>query len=111
MKYVAATILKRHHLKRNVYLQIMSIGLSDLIWKVFVTITNLTNKKNRKLNFFADPILVSKNFDLRLPLDKIMYFEDVVIQFDSDDKIIHRGKHPILLMHIFAEAKSCCQHK
>ena len=38
MKTVATTILKGHHLRRNVYLQIMSIGLSDLIWKVFETI-------------------------------------------------------------------------
>ena len=70
MKTVAATILKGHHLKRNIYLQIMSISLSDLILKVFVTIMNLTNKKNKKLNFFADPVLISINSDLRLPLDK-----------------------------------------
>ena len=45
IKSVAANIIKGHHLKKNVYLQIMSIGLSDLIWKVFATIINLTNKK------------------------------------------------------------------
>ena len=77
IKNVAATIIKGHHLKRNVYLQIMSIGLSDLIWKKFATIMNLTNKKNKILNFFADPILVSINSDLRLPLDKITYFKDI----------------------------------
>ena len=36
IKSVAANIIKRHHLKRNIYLQIMSIDLSDLIWKVFL---------------------------------------------------------------------------
>lgn len=45
IKSVAANIIKGHHLKKNVYLQIMSIGLSDPIWKVFATIINLTNKK------------------------------------------------------------------
>ena len=89
MKTVAATILKGHHLKRNVYLQIMSISLSDLIW-------DLANKKNKKLNFFADPILISINSDLRLPLDKITYFEDIVIRFNGVDKIVCRGKHAIL---------------
>ena len=64
IKSVAANIMKRHHLKRNVYLQIMSIDLSDLLWKVFATIMNLTNEKNKKLKFFADPILVSTNCDL-----------------------------------------------
>ena len=48
IKSVAANIIKGHHLKKNVYLQIMSIGLSDLIWKVFATIINLTNKKMEK---------------------------------------------------------------
>lgn len=45
IKSVAANIIKGHNLKKNVYLQIMSIGLSDPIWKVFATIINLTNKK------------------------------------------------------------------
>ena len=45
IKSVATNIIKGHHLKKNVYLQIMSIGLSDPIWKVFATIINLTNKK------------------------------------------------------------------
>ena len=102
MKYVAPTILKGHHLKRNFYLKIMSIGFSDLIWKVFVTIMNLTNEKNKKLNFFADPIIVSINSDLRLPLDKITYFEDVVIRFDSIDKIVYRGK-----THHFVDVYTC----
>lgn len=48
IKSVAANIIKGHHLKKNVYLQIMSIGLSDPIWKVFATIINLTNKKMEK---------------------------------------------------------------
>ena len=42
IKSVAANIIKSHQLKRNVYLQVMSIGLSDLIWKVFATITKKT---------------------------------------------------------------------
>ena len=89
---VAANIMKGHHLKRNVYRQIMSIGLSDLIWKVFATSMNLTNEKNKKLNLFADPILVSINCDLRLLLDKITYFEDIVIRFNCVDKIVYREK-------------------
>ena len=92
IKSVAENITKAHHLNGNVYLQIMSIGLSDLIWKVFATITNLTNEKNKKFNFFADPILVSINCDLRLPLDRITYFEDIVILFNCVEKIVYREK-------------------
>ena len=88
IKNVAASIIEGCHLKRNVYLQIMSIGISDLIWKVFATIMNLTNKKN----FLADIRLIRINCDLRLLLDKITYFEDTVIRFNGIDKIVYRGK-------------------
>ena len=54
MESVAANIMKGHHLKRNVCLEIMSTGLSDLMWKVFATVKNLTKGKNKKLNFSAD---------------------------------------------------------
>ena len=62
------------------------------MWKVFVIIMNLTNEKNKKLNVFADLILVSINSDLRVPLDKITYFEDIIIRFNGVDKIVYRKK-------------------
>ena len=77
MKKSAVCIVKEHHLKRSTYLQIMSIGLSDLIWKVFITIMNLTNEKSKKLKFFIDSILININCDLR---------------FDCIDKVVYRGK-------------------
>ena len=92
IKNVAANIIKRHHLKRNIYLQIMLIGLSDLIWKVFATIMDLTNEKNKKLNFFANPILFYINCDMRLPLDKITYFDDIIIRLNCVDKNVYREK-------------------
>ena len=38
IKNFPATIIKGYHLKRNIYQQIISVGLSDLTWKVFATI-------------------------------------------------------------------------
>ena len=70
----------------------MSIGLSDLIWRVLVTIMNLTKKKNKKLNFFVDSILIDINCDLKLPLNKITYFDDIIIRFDPVHEIDYRGK-------------------
>ena len=78
IKSAAANITKGHHLKRNINLPIMSMGLSDLIWKVLATTMNLTNEKSKQFNLFADPTLVSINCDLRLLLDKITYFKDIV---------------------------------
>ena len=63
----------------------MSIRISDLIWKVFTTIMNLTNEKNKKLNFFINFILINMNCDLKLPLNKITYFDDIIIKFDCVD--------------------------
>ena len=39
----------------------MSVGLSDMIWRVFPTIMNLTNEKNKKLNFYVDSILTDRD--------------------------------------------------
>ena len=69
----------------------MLIGLSDLLWEAFATIMNVTNEKNKKMNFFADPILVSINCDLSLPLDKITYFDDI-IRFNCMNKTVYRVK-------------------
>ena len=102
IKNVAANIIKNHHLKRNVYLQIMSISLSDLKWKLFATVMNLTNEKNKKFKYFADPIRVSINCDLRLPLDKITYFDDIIIWFNCVDNIVYRVK-----TRYFADASVC----
>ena len=88
----AAGIIKGHHLKRNFYLQIMSIGLSDLIWKVFATIMNLASEKKKKLIFFADSILVNINCDMKLPLNRTTYFNDAIIRFDSVNEVCYRGK-------------------
>ena len=92
IKKIAACIAKGHYLKRNIFLQIMSIGLSDLIWSVFVAIMNLTNEKNKNLNFFVDSILININCDLQLLLNKITYFDDIIIRFDGIDKVDYRGK-------------------
>ena len=45
LKTVFPNFIKGHHLKRNVDLQIMSIGFSDMVLKVFASLMNLTNKK------------------------------------------------------------------
>ena len=68
----------------------MSIRISDLIWKVFTTIMNLTNEKNKKLNFFINFILININCDLKLPLNKITYFDDIIIRFDCVDFFIFK---------------------
>ena len=104
-KSVVANIIKGHHLKGNVYLQIMLIVLSNLIWKVFPTIMNLTNEKNKKLNLFADPILVSINCNLRLPLDKITYFDDIIIRFNCIDKTVYGRKTRYFVHAYVCESK------
>ena len=90
MKNVAANI-KDHHLEKNVYLQIISIGLSDLMWKIFATIMYLTNEKNLKNELFADPVLVTINCDLRLPQDIKTYLNDI-IWFSCVDEFVYVGK-------------------
>ena len=44
LKTVCTNVIKGHHLKRNTYLQIMSIGFWDMMWKIFTRLMNLTNE-------------------------------------------------------------------
>ena len=94
LKTTYAKVFKGHHLKRNTYLSIMSIGFSDLVWKVFASLRNLANERNKKLSFFADPILIKINCHQKLSLNKMTHFDDLVIHFDKvygiDYRVIKR---------------------
>ena len=49
LKTVCATLYIKKSLKRNSNLQIISIGFSDIAWKVFASLMNLAQEKNNKL--------------------------------------------------------------
>ena len=51
VRSVCANVIKGHHLKKNTYLQIMLIGFSDMVWKIFASLMTLSNERNKKLNF------------------------------------------------------------
>ena len=92
LKTVCANAIKGHHLKRNTYLRIMLIGFSDMMWKVFASLMNLTNERNKKLSFYADPILIKINCNQKLSLNKMTHFDDLVIHFDKVYDVGYRGK-------------------
>ena len=70
----------------------MSTGLSDMIWRVFAAIMSLTNEKHKKLNFYIDSILINKFCDHKLLLNRITYFDDVILRLDNVKKVDYRGK-------------------
>ena len=53
---------------------------------------NLTNERNKRLKFFADPILIRVNSNQRLSINKMTYFDDLVIHFDRVSDIDYKGK-------------------
>ena len=63
-----------------------------MVWKIFANLMNLTNERNKRLNFFADPILIRVNSNQRLSINKMTYFDDLVIHFDRVYDIDYRGK-------------------
>ena len=81
---------------RITFLQFVSIGLSDLVHKIYITITNLTNEKIKKLNFLIDSILVNIECDRKLPLNKITYFDDIILRFGRVNEVIYREKNVII---------------
>ena len=92
LKTVCTNAIKGYHLKRNTYLQIISNGFSDMVWKIFTSLMKLTNERNNKLKFFPDPILIKINCNQKLSLKKMTYFDDLVINFDKVYDINYRGK-------------------
>ena len=58
---------------------------------------NLTNERNKKLNFFADSILIKINCKRKLLLNKMTYFDDLVIQFNKVYDIDYSGKTRFLI--------------
>ena len=57
---------------------------------------NLTNERNKRLNFFADPILIKINCSRNLSLNKMTYFDYLVIHFNKVYNIDYRGKIRLL---------------
>ena len=49
---------------------------------LFANLMNLTSERNKRLNFYADPILIKINCNQRLQLNKMTYFDDLIIHFD-----------------------------
>ena len=92
LKTVCANVIKGLYIKRNTYLQIISIGFSDKVWEIFASLTNITNERNKKLNFFADPVLIKINCKQRLSQNRMPFFDDLIIQCDNVCNIDYRGK-------------------
>ena len=53
---------------------------------------NVANKRNKKLNYFADPILIKRSCNRKLSLNKMTYFHDLVIHFDKIYDKDYRGE-------------------
>ena len=57
--------------------------LANMIRKVFTSQMNLANERNKILNFFGDPILGKIDNNQKLYLNKMTYFDNLVIHFDK----------------------------
>ena len=74
-----------------------------MMWNIFSNLTNLTNERNKRLNFFTDPILIKIYCNRKLPLNKMAYFDDLIIHFDKIYDIDYRGKRRLVV-----DAYVCC---
>ena len=72
---------------------------------------NLTNERNKRLKFFDDPILIRVNSNQRLSINKMTYFDDLVIHFDRVYDIGYRGKIRFVVDAYFCSSKMMLQHK
>ena len=76
-----------------------------MVWKIFANLMNLTNERNKRLKFFDDPILIRVNSNQRLSINKMTYFDDLVIHFDRVYDIGYRGKIRFVVDAYFCSSK------
>ena len=81
----------------------MTIVFPDMVWKIFAILMNLTNKRNKRLMFFADPILIRRNCNQRLSINKMTYFDNLIIHFDRVYDIDFMGE-----IRFAIDAYVCC---
>ena len=67
---------KGKDLTKNKYIKVRNPIASSKLWDVFSSI------EAHSLAFFADAIKILLECDQRLPLNRLIYFEDCVIFFD-----------------------------
>ena len=67
-----------------------------MVWKVFASLMNLANKRKKKLNFLADPILIKTNCNRKLPQNKMTYVHDLVIYSDKIYNIDQKRKNIVI---------------
>ena len=68
-----------------------------MVWKIFPTLMKLTNKRNKKLKYFANPILTQINCNRKLLLTKMNYIDNLVVLFDKVYDIDYREKTRVLI--------------
>ena len=101
--YSKRTSFKKKHLSANY--------VSWAVWSDLESPCNdneLNQKKGKKLNFFVDSILIDINCALKLPLNKITCFDDIIIRFDPVDKVDYRGKTCYFVNAYISKGKIMC---
>ena len=78
----------------------MSIGLSSSMDN-YCNYHGFNKRTKWKIEFFVDSV----NCNQRLPLNKIAYFDDIVIRFDSVEEIVYRGRARYLVNGCVCKSK------
>ena len=99
---IAATVVRGHHLKRQIYLEPFAIGQASSLYNIHsylmqTALDKIEEMEDEKINNFLDFSLLRLNAG-RLPINKITYFRKLEVYYEGVEKVLYRGKEKYCLV-------------
>ena len=99
---IAATVVRGHHLKRQIYLEPFAIGQASNLYNIHsylmqTAVDKIEEMEDEKINNFLDFSLLCLNAG-RLPINKITYFRKLAVYYEGVEKVLYRGKEKYCLV-------------
>ena len=99
---IPATVVRGHHLKRQIYLEPFAIGQASSLYNIHsylmqTAVDKIEEMEDEKINNFLDFSLLRLNAG-RLPINKITYFRKLAVYYEGVEKVLYRGKEKYCLV-------------
>ena len=91
VRLIECATIKDRHLKRQTYLEPISQGVTQALWKINSLLINKTIEGTNK----NTPLLDMTLFHIkagRFPITKVTQFKDLIICYDRIEEVTYRGK-------------------
>ena len=89
---IAATVVRGHHLKHQIYLEPFAIGQASSLYNIHsylmqTAVDKIEEMEDEKISNFLDFSLLRLNAG-RLPINKITYFRKLAVYYEGVEKVL-----------------------